>query len=151
VATASQRRADRGTDVLAQLAFAELIESGALDRHIRRMRRRYRDRRDALIETLTRYAPEVSIQGIAAGLHAIVSLPEHISEAEVLAVAHRRKVAVTGLTPFWHGAGHREEGIVIGYGTPLEHEYPTALEHLGQLMRAATSTSVAGNRSMPRL
>lgn len=53
----AKRRADRGTDVLAQLTFAELIESGALDRHIRRMRRRYRNRRDALVVTLGRCAP----------------------------------------------------------------------------------------------
>ncbi|OBA78388.1 GntR family transcriptional regulator [Mycobacterium sp. 1164966.3] len=136
----AKRRADRGTDVLAQLAFAELIESGALDRHIRRMRRRYRDRRDALVDTLARCAPAVSIQGIAAGLHAVISLPQDISEADVLAVAHRRRVAVTGLAPFWHAPGHRKGGIVVGYGTPLGHEYPTALEHLGDLMRAATST-----------
>lgn len=134
----AKRRADRGTDVLAQLAFAELIESGALDRHIRRMRRRYGNRRDALIATLGRYAPAVSIHGIAAGLHAVVSLPEHISEADVIAAAQQRKVALTGLAPFWHGTGQHTEGIVIGYGTPLEHEYAAALAHLGQLMSAVT-------------
>jgi GntR family transcriptional regulator / MocR family aminotransferase len=137
----AKRRADRGTDVLAQLAFAELIASGTLDRHIRRMRRHYRNRRDALIATLDRCAPAVSVAGIAAGLHAVVSLPDHISEADVLTAAQQRKVAVTGLTPFWHAAGHHEEGIVVGYGTPLEHEYATALEHLGRLMRAVTATS----------
>jgi GntR family transcriptional regulator / MocR family aminotransferase len=137
----AKRRADRGTDVLAQLAFAELIESGTLDRHIRRMRRRYRNRRDALIATLDRYAPAVSVDGIAAGLHAVVSLPEHISEADVLTAAQHRKVALTGLSPFWHATGQHAEGIVVGYGTPSEHEYPTALEHLGQLMRTVTNTS----------
>lgn len=135
----AKRRADRGTDVLAQLALAELIESGALDRHVRKMRRRYRDRRDALVETLDRYAPEVSVQGIAAGLHAVVALPEHRAEAAVLDLARRRRVAVTGLAPFWHGTGPRTEGIVVGYGTPAEHEFAGALDHLGQLMRAVTS------------
>lgn len=134
----AKRRADRGTDVLAQLALAELIESGVLDRHIRRMRRRYRNRRDMLVATLARYAPSVSVQGIAAGLHAVALLPDPVSEADVLAVAQQRKVAVTGLTPFWHAAGRHEQGIVIGYGTPSEHEFARALQHLGQLMRAAT-------------
>jgi len=130
----AKRRADRGTDVLAQLAFAELIESGSLDRHIRRMRRRYRNRRDALIATLSRSAPAATVHGIAAGLHAVVSLPDDISEADVLAEANRRKVALTGLAPFWHGPGHRTAGIVVGYGTPPEHGYAAALEQLGQLM-----------------
>jgi len=131
----AKRRADRGTDVLAQLAFAELIESGTLDRHIRRMRRQYRHRRDALVAALDRYAPAASVDGIAAGLHAVVSLPEGVAEADVLAAALRRKIALTGLAPFWHAAGHHEQGIVVGYGTPLQHEYASALEHLGRLLR----------------
>jgi GntR family transcriptional regulator/MocR family aminotransferase len=130
----AKRRADRGTDVLAQLTFAELIESGALDRHVRRMRRRYRNRRDALVATLGRCAPGVPVLGIAAGLHAVVSLPEDISEADVLTAAHERDIALTGLTPFWHPVSQRTDGIVIGYGTPPEHEYSTALAYLGQLL-----------------
>lgn len=136
----AKRRADRGTDVLAQLALAELIESGGLDRHVRRMRRRYRGRRDALVETLDRYAPEVSVQGISAGLHAVVSLPDDRTEADVLSLARDRNLALTGLAPFWHGTARRSAGIVVGYGTPAEHEYAGALDHLGQLMRALTSS-----------
>jgi len=137
----AKRRADRGTNVLAQLALAELIDSGDLDRHIRRMRRRYGHRRDALIETLSRCAPSSEVHGIAAGLHAVVSLPDSISEADVLTAANRRSVALTGLRPFWHNANHRTKGIVIGYGTPFEHDYPAALGSLDQLMRAAGVTS----------
>ncbi len=141
----AKRRADRGTDVLTQLALSELIESGTLDRHVRRMRRRYRNRRDALVETLHRCAPEVSVQGISAGLHAVVSLPEDRTEAAVLALARRRRVALTGLAAFWHGTSRRAQGIVIGYGTPLEHEYAGALDHLGRLMQAATTGCRTGN------
>ena len=135
----AKRRADRGTDVLAQLALAELIESGALDRHVRRMRRDYRDRRDALVETLHRWAPAVSVQGISAGLHAVVALPEDRAETDVLDLARNRRIALTGLSPFWHGTGGRTPGIVVGYGTPAHHEFAGALDHLGQLMRAVTS------------
>lgn len=51
-----------GGEHVNQLAFAELIESGALDRHIRRMRRRYRQRRDALVATLGRDVPMMPLQ-----------------------------------------------------------------------------------------
>lgn len=135
----AKRRADRGTDVLAQLALAQLIESGALDRHVRKMRRRYRNRRDALVETLDRCAPAVSVQGISAGLHAVVSLPEDRTESHVGHLARNRNIALTGLAPFWHGTGDRTAGIVVGYGSPAEHEYANALDHLGRLMRTVTS------------
>ncbi|TAM65491.1 PLP-dependent aminotransferase family protein [Mycobacterium sp.] len=141
----AKRRADRGTDVLAQLTFAELLESGALDRHVRRMRRRYRYRRDALVATLGRCAPGMPVLGIAAGLHAVVSLPEDISEGDVLAAAHQRDIALTGLTPFWHDTAQRADGIIIGYGTPSEHEYTTALAHLGQFLSdVAVRPSIRG-------
>jgi GntR family transcriptional regulator/MocR family aminotransferase len=135
----AKRRADRGTDILAQLALAELIDSGALDRHIRRMRLRYRRRRDALVATLARCAPAMPLQGIAAGLHAVASLPKSggISEADVLAAADERSIALTGLEPFWHGQDGRGQGLVLGYGTPPEHEYAGSLRRLGQLLRAA--------------
>ncbi|BBZ13632.1 MocR-like pyridoxine biosynthesis transcription factor PdxR [Mycobacterium branderi] len=132
----AKRRADRGTDVLAQLVFAELIDSGALDRHVRRMRRQYRRRRDALMATLARHAPAMPVHGVAAGLHAVVSLPELATEAEVLAAAQKRHIALTGLAPFWHSESQGAQGLVLGYGTPLEAEYPVALEHLGELLRA---------------
>ncbi|MCV6967173.1 GntR family transcriptional regulator [Mycobacterium intermedium] len=139
--TEAKRRADRGTDVFAQLALAEMIESGGLDRHIRRMRRLYRQRRDALVANLNQHAPALSVQGIAAGLHAVVSLPEGISEAEVLAEARHRSIALTGLTPFWHSRNRGAEGIVVGYGTPARHRYGAALEHLGSLLSAVTRAS----------
>lgn len=140
----AKRRADRGTDVLAQLTFAELIESGALDRHIRRMRRHYRNRRDALVATLDRHAPGMPVLGVSAGLHAVVALPEGISESEVLRVAHRRDIALTGLTPFWHGTSRPTDGVIIGYGTPPEHEYATALARLGELMSIVPGISLPG-------
>lgn len=130
----AKRRADRGTDVLAQLAFAEFVDSGNLDRHIRRMRRRYRDRRDALIATLSHSAPTMQVEGVAAGLHAVISLPEDVSEAHVLAAAREREIALAGLAPFWHGTTPRTDGIIVGYGTPSQHEYAAALERLGQFM-----------------
>ncbi|MGB6209949.1 PLP-dependent aminotransferase family protein, partial [Mycobacterium sp.] len=131
----AKRRADRGSDVLTQLAFTELIESGDLDRHVRRMRRRYRHRRDALVAALARYAPNMPVHGIAAGLHAVVLLPQGVSEGDVLAAAQERQIALTGLAPFWHRKSRATPGLVLGYGTPSEREFASALEHLGRLLR----------------
>ena len=40
---------------------------GELDRHLRRMRARYRRQRDALVQALARELPEATVTGIAAG------------------------------------------------------------------------------------
>ncbi len=47
--------ADGGSPALEQLALAELIARGELDRHVRRMRLHYRSRREALCTALQRH------------------------------------------------------------------------------------------------
>jgi GntR family transcriptional regulator/MocR family aminotransferase len=65
--------ADRHTAVLEQAALADFISEGHLERHIRRMRRLYGLRREALVESLSRHFGEsVSVYGEAAGMHVMV-------------------------------------------------------------------------------
>ena len=63
--------ADRGSPVLDQLALADFLARGELDRHLRRMRPVYRRRRDALLRALRDQLPELEPAGIAAGLHLV--------------------------------------------------------------------------------
>jgi len=67
--------ADGGTQALEQLALADLIERGDLDRHLRRMRLRYRARREALLAALARELPAATAGGVAAGLFVQITLP----------------------------------------------------------------------------
>ena len=55
--------ADMGTERIGQQAFAHFLERGELDRHLRRMRGRYRARRDALVAGARRRAPRGHGQG----------------------------------------------------------------------------------------
>ncbi|MHC5906336.1 MocR-like pyridoxine biosynthesis transcription factor PdxR, partial [Streptomyces sp. S6] len=66
-----------------QLALADLIACGAYDRHVRRMRQRYRVRRDRLVAVLAERAPHVRVSGVAAGLHAVLRLPAGTEAATV--------------------------------------------------------------------
>jgi GntR family transcriptional regulator/MocR family aminotransferase len=65
--------ADRHAPGLEQAALAEFIRDGHLDRHIRRMRRVYRLRRDALLEALEKnFGASATVLGDAAGMHVMV-------------------------------------------------------------------------------
>jgi GntR family transcriptional regulator/MocR family aminotransferase len=125
---AAKNRADRHTPVLEQATLAELIRSGALDRHVRRSRLRYRQRRDALVAGLADVR-DVRTGGIAAGLHAVVELTGGQPEAEVVAGLAAAGVAVHPLEPYWH-RHRRLSGLVVGFGTPPEHAFPAALAAL---------------------
>ncbi|MFH0179637.1 PLP-dependent aminotransferase family protein [Streptomyces cacaoi] len=121
--------------VLDQLSLADLIVSGAYDRHVRRMRQRYRGRRDRLVEALTAQAPHVEVTGVAAGLHAVLRLPPG-TERSALKAAAWQGVALDGLAAFRHPATDMapEDGLVVGYATPPEHAYAAALDALCRIL-----------------
>jgi GntR family transcriptional regulator/MocR family aminotransferase len=65
--------ADRHTPVLEQAALSDFISEGSLERHIRRMRRLYGFRREALADSLRRhFGSRAKILGDAAGMHVMV-------------------------------------------------------------------------------
>ncbi|WP_447038625.1 MocR-like pyridoxine biosynthesis transcription factor PdxR [Streptomyces sp. DSM 118878] len=117
--------------VLDQLTLAEFIASGQYDRHIRRMRQRYRRRRDQLVATLAERAPHITATGIAAGLHAVLRLPPG-TEASAVKAAAWQGVALDGLAEFRHPGATMPvaDGLVVGYSTPAEHAYGAAVEAL---------------------
>ncbi|WP_406194286.1 PLP-dependent aminotransferase family protein [Kitasatospora sp. NBC_01560] len=123
---------------LDQLTLAEFIESGGYDKHVRRMRRRYRDRRDHLVAALAERAPYVEVSGIAAGLHAVLRL-EPGTERSVLKAAAYRGLAVEGLADYRHpGVGPAAMpvagGLVVGYATPPDHAYQAAVAALCDIL-----------------
>ncbi|MET7523739.1 PLP-dependent aminotransferase family protein [Streptomyces sp900116325] len=117
--------------VLDQLALADFIESGHYDRHIRRMRQRYRHRRDQLVAALAAHAPHITPTGIAAGLHAVLRLPPGTERSTVKAAAWQG-LGLDPLADFRHPAATMpaEDGLVVGYATPPDHTYGAALEAL---------------------
>jgi GntR family transcriptional regulator / MocR family aminotransferase len=137
---AAKERADRHTGALEQLTLAELLESGAYDRHIRRSRLAYRRRRDRLVTALRRQAPQVDVTGVAAGLHAVVRLPAGRDEGEVVARVAEHGVAVEGLADYRAGEPGHGPALVVGYGTPPDHAFTAAIARL-------TAALEAGGRS----
>jgi GntR family transcriptional regulator/MocR family aminotransferase len=85
---------DGGSPALDQLALATFIERGELDRHLRRMRLRYRRRRDRLVAALGDHLPDAEVGGVAAGLHITVALAPDADVDGVIARALERGVAV---------------------------------------------------------
>ncbi|MEU5821700.1 GntR family transcriptional regulator/MocR family aminotransferase [Streptomyces sp. KhCrAH-43] len=121
---------DWAPSALDQLTLAEFMASGAYDRHVRSMRLRYRNRRDQLVAALAERAPHIRVSGIAAGLHAVLELPEG-TEAEVIRAAAWQGLAVEGLAFYRHpDADLEREALVIGYGTPTDSAWTGTLEAL---------------------
>ena len=127
---------DAGGPVLEQLALADLIERGDLDRHLRRTRREYRRRRDALLAALAEHLPDAEVTGVAAGLHALVLLPGDVDEADLLARAGQAGVAVQGLQSLRVETTGRP-GLVLGYAHLPPPAIARAVGALGELVAAS--------------
>ncbi|MPY34936.1 PLP-dependent aminotransferase family protein [Streptomyces adustus] len=128
-----------------QLCLADFMASGSYDRHVRRARQRYRGRRDRLVRALAARAPHIEVTGVAAGLHAVLRLPDG-TEGSTVEAAARRGVALDGLAAFRHpetdtavtgtaGTGTVvRDGLVVGYATPPDHAYGAAVEALCEVL-----------------
>ncbi len=128
---------DMGSDVLGQHVLAHLIATGVYDRHLRTLRRRHRSRREALVAALARHLPDVEVQGIAAGLHAVVRLPRAIDVQAFEAACARRSLRVYGTTP---------ESLLLGYANVQEAAFASAIELLAEALAEAELSPGSGRR-----
>jgi GntR family transcriptional regulator/MocR family aminotransferase len=120
--------AEGATPVLEQLALADLIERGELDRHLRRMRLQYRGRREALLVALERWLPGAAIGGVAAGLFLPVTLPA-LEEAALAA-------AGIGAHPFDPSSdGAAPVGLALGFAALSERAIVDGVRALAEAMR----------------
>jgi GntR family transcriptional regulator / MocR family aminotransferase len=117
---------------IEQLAMADLMRSGAYDRHLRRVRGEYRRRRDTLVAALAATLPEVRVEGVSAGLKALLRLPPGHDEDTVVAALGDASVAVFGLRDFCVERRPLAGGpaIVVNYGQPPGHRYRDAVDRL---------------------
>jgi GntR family transcriptional regulator / MocR family aminotransferase len=123
---------------LEQLALADFLERGELDRHLRRMRLLYRKRRDVLVGALARELPQVKVRGIAAGLHVVAVLPAGSSERRVLAEARERGVGLYGLGE--HRVRRRgRPALLLGYAASNETAITAAVRELAKAVEAASA------------
>jgi GntR family transcriptional regulator / MocR family aminotransferase len=130
-----KRLADRTTAQIDQHALAHFLAGGELDRHLRRMRVRYRARRDALVAALAEELPEARVEGIAAGLHATVRLPEGHDERAIVEEAERRRVAIEAMSDYRTGTSSPPT-LLVGYGHITEPSIRPGVAELAEAIRA---------------
>ncbi len=149
----SEEPPQSGPSILDQLTLARFIETGAYDRHLRALRRRYRARRDRFASAVARHLPGLDLSGAAAGLHVLLSLPSGLEGGAVAAAARMRGVRVVdlGACRFYgrEGDGRGEawrqstagpsEALVLGYGNLDDGAVEEAVAELARAIRTVQS------------
>jgi GntR family transcriptional regulator / MocR family aminotransferase len=129
----AKHASDLGSPALPQLVLARLIASGELEQHIRLVRKRQRSRRDALLRALREHLPAARVQGIAAGLHLLITFPGRPGPDTGLAEAILRAgVLVQPLS--WHRQRPGMPGIVVGYAAHPPDRLHEAARRIAQVL-----------------
>jgi GntR family transcriptional regulator/MocR family aminotransferase len=134
-----KRLSCRGAPGLDQEALALLMETGRFDRHLRRVREVYRARRDVLAAEVERAFGPGRLQGLAAGCHGLLLLPDGTSERAVVATAVTMGVRVNGLDRYrFAAAGPEAEpdplppALVLGFGNVSEQQIRRGVRTLAE-------------------
>ncbi len=85
---------------LEQYVLAKFIADGSFERHLSRMRRIYRRRRDLIVEELSRFGARLELLGTQAGVHLLVKLKGGIGEDEVISRAEKRGIRLSGISDY---------------------------------------------------
>ncbi|MGY1696122.1 MULTISPECIES: MocR-like pyridoxine biosynthesis transcription factor PdxR [unclassified Geodermatophilus] len=131
---AARHAMDLGSPVLPQLVLAELLTSGAHDRHLRRVRARQRARRDAVVAAVREHLPAARVEGVAAGLHLLLTLPGRpgLDDTELAARARQAGVLVHPLS--WHRVRPGPPGLVLGYAASPPGRLHEAVTRLARVL-----------------
>ena len=139
----AKQLADRHAPTLEQIVLAELIRSGAYERHLRRLRRENERRRNALIEAIsTNFGNRAHVEGTDSGLHVVVwmkDIPMH-EEQQVVAKAKELGVGLWAISPLYaEGTQCRKvlcAGFVMGYASLKKSDIDKGVRLLAKAMKA---------------
>jgi GntR family transcriptional regulator/MocR family aminotransferase len=137
---AAKAVADTGSATLEQLALADFIAEGQLERHVRRANVRLAARRRALVEALAAELGErAQVLGTRAGLHVLLRLPE-LSGRDVRRLreaCRARGVGVYPAAPFYARPPARAE-LLLGYAALAEPAIRSGVRRLRQALDASS-------------
>ena len=117
-----KQRVDPHTQNLSQLAVTALIEDGAFDRHLGRLRGEHRRRRDAMVKALGQHDPDGAIRFRIpdGGLYLWCQLPDNVRAADVQRAAFADGVVFVPGDVFYVDRGGAHEMRVCFTAQPAD-------------------------------
>jgi GntR family transcriptional regulator/MocR family aminotransferase len=146
---------DRGSPTIDQLAMADFVDRGELDRHLRKMRPVYQGRRDALVRALGSRLPGLRAAGTESGLHVVTWIPDGVDENAIVNAAGAAGVRIGTVGAYRRSPGR--PGLIFGYSALTERRIEAGVDQLTAALRLAgldapltTGPGVTRNQGMAR-
>ena len=132
---------DRHSSLLQQQVLADFILEGHLERHIRKMRSVYEERRKLVIEMLQGLFEErVTIYGENAGINVLARFASGLSDREIVERARALGVGITSTRQLYLGDAPAGE-FLLNYGGMAEKQLVEGLSRLRQAMEELPETA----------
>lgn len=125
----------RGTNGLIQRWVSELLVSGALERHIKRMRNVYRRKRDSVAAALARNFPEWRFEKPGGGLQFFIELESVDELHRVLMASEKVNVAIGAPWTYTVAEVPSRPFIVMGIGAMTIPQIQAVLAELRHVLR----------------
>lgn len=122
---------DLHTPSLEQLTLARFIQEGHLERHITKMKKVYRKRRETLINALFKcFTHKVKVTGDSTGIHLIVEFEDIVFTDEILQKILDYRVRVYPVELHANRKGIHQNKIILGYGNLADEEIEEGIRRI---------------------
>lgn len=146
---------NNGQPWLEQVVLAKFLEMGEFDRHLRRVRKLYKRRRDRLISCIDRHFPETSVSGFDCGLHLVWQLPDDFPTATEIQMKARNEGI--GIYSLKSGAAidlnnsSADNIILLGYSSVPSDDISKAMKVLRETIdQLLPNTSSSTSNKVPK-
>jgi len=133
---------DRHPPSADQHVLASFMAEGHLDRHIRRMRSVYAEKRTVLIEAVIKYIPPdlAKLQPCDQGMHMVLWLREDLQDSAVVKCALAAGISVRAVSPMY-SMGKAKAGLILGLGGFTDEAIVTAVKKLAAVIQAVAHST----------
>jgi len=132
---------NNGQPWLEQATLVDFMTSGSYERHVRRIRKLYYSRRNALLAALKKHFGRAEIIGDEAGMHLAWHLPSHLppaSKVEKMAIEAGIGVytLASGAAVNFDASTESDRYLVLGFSSLTEREISTGIARLADVLSA---------------
>lgn len=121
---------------IEQIALAEFVRSGEFASHLRRMRKLYSERRDAMSEAITRhFGPLAPIYGGSSGMHLSIKLQPQYPDQIISQQAFSERLIARPLSAYIISPALPCNGYILGYAQVPSAEMDANIAHLARLVK----------------
>ncbi|GAA6212509.1 PLP-dependent aminotransferase family protein [Hyphomicrobiales bacterium 4NK60-0047b] len=132
---------------LEQATLAEFIDNGAYDRHLRKLRKKCKEKRDLLISLLTKhFGDDIALSGMEGGLHLIWDLPKQFGTADAVSkrMLETHRIGLYGVqsggSTVVTNSAIDEQALIFGYASLTLEDIETGVLKLAAEIKTKNGT-----------